>query len=216
MTGRVEPSYDSADEELICEEVILPKCDQEGTNAVSAKFTSGHEATINQLLQERSKHLSKITELNNEVILLKSQLDHVLKQVKMMTTGTEVLDRMLNSQIVGKPNGIGFTHEHLKKEHHSNSHSQALEHYQKNRNKKPVKKIMFVTSSSKVSVPDKMLEHSVELSISESVKESSTLRCDFCNRPGHKKSFCFDLPGIPKQYQPRSALKKEWIPKCVF
>jgi len=47
-------------------------------------------------------------------MLLNSQLDNVLKQVRMMTIGTDVLDRMLEGQVKGKPNGIGFTHEHLK------------------------------------------------------------------------------------------------------
>jgi len=47
-------------------------------------------------------------------MLRNSQLDNVLKQVRMMTTGTDVLDRMLEGQVKGKPNGIGFTHEHLK------------------------------------------------------------------------------------------------------
>jgi len=59
-------------------------------------------------------HLANIYELNNEVILLSSQLDHVLKQVRMTTTRTDVLDKMLESQIRGKPNGIGFSHEHLR------------------------------------------------------------------------------------------------------
>jgi hypothetical protein len=47
-------------------------------------------------------------------MLLNSQLDNVFKQVRMMTNGIDVLDRMLEGQVMGKPNGIGFTHEHLK------------------------------------------------------------------------------------------------------
>jgi len=50
-------------------------------------------------------------------MLLNSQLENVLKQVRMMTPGTDVLDNMLEGQIKGKPNGIGFSHEHLKLEH---------------------------------------------------------------------------------------------------
>jgi SMC interacting uncharacterized protein involved in chromosome segregation len=52
-----------------------------------------------KLEEENTGHLAKISELNNEVIRLNSQLDHVMKQVKMMTTGTDVLDEILEGQI---------------------------------------------------------------------------------------------------------------------
>jgi len=80
-------------------------------------------------------------------MLLNSQLENVLKQVRTMTTGTDVLDKMLEGQVKGKPNGIGFTHEHLIQEHQNSSHVQALEHYHKAKKGKPVKKIKFVAST---------------------------------------------------------------------
>jgi len=64
------------------------------------------------LEEEKIGHLEKIYELNNEVNQLNSQLNHVMKQVKMMTVGTDVLDEILEGQIQGKPNGIGFTSKH--------------------------------------------------------------------------------------------------------
>jgi len=80
-------------------------------------------------------------------MLLNSQLDHVLKQVRMMTIGTNVLDKMLEGQIKGKPNGIGFSHEHLRQEHQNSSYAQALEYYHKAKKSKPVGKIKFVAST---------------------------------------------------------------------
>jgi len=65
----------------------------------------------------------------------------------MMITGIDVLDKMLEGQVKGKTNRIGFRHEHLKQEHQNNSYVQTLEHYHKTKKGKPVKKIEFVAST---------------------------------------------------------------------
>lgn len=62
---------------------------------------------------ERSDHLIKISELNNEETQLNSQLVHLKKQVRMMTTRTDMVEEILDSQIKEKPNGIGFDSEGL-------------------------------------------------------------------------------------------------------
>lgn len=74
-----------------------------------------------QLLAERSNHLAKISELNDEVRLLNSQFDHIKKQVKMMTTGTSTLDEILEGQVKENPNGIGFDYNPLnqRKQNHN-------------------------------------------------------------------------------------------------
>jgi hypothetical protein len=62
------------------------------------------------------------------------------------------------------------------------------------------------------------LEHSVQHPKTDSVKENLSWKCHFCHRQGHKKPFCFDLYGVPRQHQPSSTLrvvKKEWKPKCL-
>jgi len=122
--------------------------------------------------------------------------------------------------VKGKPNGIGFTHEHLKYEHQNNSYVQALEHYHKAKKGKPVKKIKFVASTrtDSTTVRDLRLEHPVELPKPELVKDPPSWKCHFCNRQGHKKPFCHKLYGVPRLYQPISVVrmvKKEWRPKCV-
>jgi len=87
----------------------------------------------------------------------------IAKRVTVMTTGTDVSDRMLEGQVKGKPNGIGFTHEHLKQEHQNSSYVQALEHYHKAMKGKPVKKIKFVASTRtySTSVKEQTLKHSI-------------------------------------------------------
>jgi len=186
----------------------------------TSKLLIEQEEIINHLQEERIGHLAKIYELNKEVMLFNSQLDNVLKQVRMMTTGTDVLDRMLEGQVKGKPNGIGFTHEHLKQEHQNSSYVQALEHYHKAKKGKPVKKIKYLASTrtDSTTVKEQMMEHSVEPPKPELVKEPPSWKCHFSNRQGHKKPLCYKLYGAPRLYQPRptvSTVKKEWRPKCV-
>jgi len=121
MTGRIVSKSDFSDEILYHEKLIVPYNDQDVNNIETHKQLEEHKGTINHLQEERIGHLAKISELNNEVILLSFQLDHVLKQVRMMITEIDVLDKMLEGQIRGKPNGIGFSHEHLRQEHQNNS-----------------------------------------------------------------------------------------------
>jgi len=208
MTGRIVSESDSSDENLYHEKLIVRYNNQD----------------VNDHLQEeRIGHLAKNSELNNEVILLSSQLDHVLKQVRMMTTRTDVLDKMLEGQIRGKPNGIGFSHEHLRQEHQNNSYDQTLDYYHKAKKKKPVRKIKFVASTrtGDTTVKEQMLQHSIEPNDSEMEKVSSSWKCHHCNKKGHIKPFCYKLYGYPMLYQPKlhepvaSSVKKEWRPKCV-
>jgi len=120
MTRRVES--ESGDEDPYYEKVTVAYSYQDINDADTSKILIEQEEIINHLQEEKIGHLAKITELNKEVILLNSQLDNVIKQVIMMTTGTDILDRMLEGQVKGKPNGIDFTHEHLKQEHQNNSY----------------------------------------------------------------------------------------------
>jgi len=176
----------------------------------TSKLLIEQEEVINHIQEERIGHHAKISELNKEVMLLNSQLKNVLKQVRIMTTGTDVLDKMLEAEVKGKPNGICFIHEHLKQEHQNNSYGQALEHYHKAKKGKPVKKIEFVASTRtcNTTVKEQMLEHPVEPPKPKLVKEPPSWKCHFCNRQGHKKPFCYKLYGAPGLYQPRPAVSR--------
>jgi len=114
--------------------------------------------------------------LNNEVIILNSQLDHVIKQVRMMTNGTDILDKMLKGQIKEKPNGIDFSHERLKQGHQYNSYAHALEYYHKAKKRKPVTNIKFVASTGVDGsiVKEQMLQHLVEPHSSKTEKAFPT------------------------------------------
>jgi len=76
-----------------------------------------------------SGNLAKVSELNNEVTLLSSQLSQVMKQVKMMTTEIEVLDEIFEGKIKGKPNGIGFSFKHINQNQENRTFAQSLVDY---------------------------------------------------------------------------------------
>ena len=78
---------------------------------------------------------------------MNSQLGHVMKQVKMMTTGTGVLDEILEGQIQGKPNGIGFSFNCLNQNQQRRIFAQTLVDYGMSKKKKPVSNIKFVAST---------------------------------------------------------------------
>ena len=65
LTGRCESDTESCDEELTYEEIC--------------KLLKKQKKTISQLHAEKSDHLAKIFELNDEVIQLNSQLKHLIK-----------------------------------------------------------------------------------------------------------------------------------------
>jgi hypothetical protein len=85
MTGRVESESESDNEDPIFEKVTVPYCYQDINDANTSRRLIEHEEIINQLKEEKIGQLVKITDLNKEVMLLNSQLDNVLKQVRMMT-----------------------------------------------------------------------------------------------------------------------------------
>jgi hypothetical protein len=112
LTGRVLSDDESCHEDLVYDELVVSYKKLNDKNTDTCKQLEKQKNITNQLEKERISHPAKISELINEVNLLNSQLSHVMKQVKMMTTGTNVLDEILEGQIQGKPNGIGFIPEH--------------------------------------------------------------------------------------------------------
>jgi peptidoglycan hydrolase CwlO-like protein len=80
-------------------------------NADSTQRVEKQEDIIPQLQDERNENLAQISELNDEVTKLNSQLEHVKKQVGKMTTGTNVLDDIL--KVKEDPKSGGFSYKAL-------------------------------------------------------------------------------------------------------
>jgi len=77
MTGRVFSDTESSDEKLAYDELAASYKGLYARSAEVSKMLVEQKKINNQLLAERSDHLEKISELNDEVTLLNSQLEHV-------------------------------------------------------------------------------------------------------------------------------------------
>ena len=221
MTGRVLSDTESCDEELAYDELAASYKGFYVRSVEICKMLEEQKKINSQLLDERSNHLVKTSELNDEVTLLNSQLEHVKKQVKMMTTGTEVLDEILEGQVKGKPNGIGFDYNPLNQKQQNRNFAYAPEEHGMIRKQKQDKDINYVvaTGINTASTSKTMLQHSGEQHSSQDKKVTCPWILHHCKRKGHIRPFCFKLYGYPQFHvQPKVSGKiaqamKEWRPK---
>ena len=93
LTGRVFSGDESCD--LVYHELGVSYKSLDDRNTDTCKQLEEEKNITNQLEEKNGCLLTKVSELNIEVDQLNSQLNHVMKQVKIMTTGTNVLDEIL-------------------------------------------------------------------------------------------------------------------------
>jgi len=86
LTGVYVSDAESGDEELTYEELVISYKKLYTKSEDICKMFEKQKKIISQLQIERDSHLAKISELNDEVTQLNSQLLHLKKQVKTMTT----------------------------------------------------------------------------------------------------------------------------------
>jgi len=140
--------------------------------------------------------------------------------LKMMTTGTDVLEEILEGKIKGKPNGIGFDHKTQKGKHLNFSY--ALKDYGKDNKKREARNIKFIVvgGSYDPSMSKPMWQHQAKHQITKEKKKSCPWVCHYCGRMGHIRPFCFKLYGYPNQGDHKHSepvvknVKKEREPKC--
>jgi len=164
FTGRVFSNTEKCDEELAYDDLDASYKDLYVRSTEICKMLGEQKKINSQLLTERSSHLTKILELNNEVTLLNSQLEQVKKQVRMMTTGNGVLDEILEGQVKGKPNGIGFDYEPLNQKQRNMNFAYALDDHGMISKQKQDKDIKFVGAAGTdvTSTSKPMLKHPEE------------------------------------------------------
>ena len=131
-----------------------------------------------------------------------------------------MLEEILEGQIRGKPNGIGFDHETQKKQPNKNF-ACALEDCGMVRKKKEVQDVKFVVASGTYdpTMSKSMLQHPKEHQSYKNKKISRPWICHHCGRYGHIRPYCYKLYGYPQAHvQPKVSCKsvqarKEWKPK---
>jgi len=220
MTGRVSSDTKSCDEELDYDELVASYKGLYVKSAEICKMLEEQKKINSQILAERSNHLAKISELNDEVRLLNSQFEHIKKQVKMMTTGASTLDEILEGQVKENPNGIGFDYNPLNQKQQNHNFAYTLEDHGMIRNEKQDIRVTVATGINTASTSKIMLQYSGTYHSSMNKKVTRPWICHHCNKKGHIRPFCFKLYGYPNQSGHKSRnpkkkhIKKNWIPKC--
>ncbi|KAK2435400.1 gag-protease polyprotein [Trifolium repens] len=213
MTGVCLSDNESCDEDLtyeelasayrkLCirsEEVCRKNAELETTiNQLKSEKSTAEEqrGIIEQLKMKEHKLQAKVSSLEDEVKLVTSNLEIMTKSVRMLGTGTKKLNEILSIRNhANDPTGVGcgvtYNNETLK----SN----------------------FVPARNRSDF--KMLSHPAPHQKPVNKRKSTSLKCHYCGKYGHIKSFCYKLYGYPKKKpQPRAyhrmaRTRKEWKPK---
>ncbi|KAK2390880.1 gag-protease polyprotein [Trifolium repens] len=214
MTGVCDSDNDSCDEDLtykelasaykelcirsekICrtnveQEIVINQLKSEKSTAVEQR------AIIDQLKMEEQKLQAKVTNLEDEVKQVTSNLEIMTKSVRMLGTGTKKLNEILSIRNhTNDPTVVGceviYNNETLK----SN----------------------FVPAQNRYDL--KMLPHPAPHQKLVNKRKSTSLKCHYCGKYGHIKSFCYKLYGYrkkkpqPRAYHRMARTKKEWKPKA--
>lgn len=172
------------------------------------------EDIISQLQVERSENLVKISELNDEVTQLNSQLEHVKKQVRMMTTRTNVLEEILEVKNKEKPKSTDFNYKALNMKQRNRNSACALKDCGIVRKQQYDRKIVTDAGTVDLTESKQMLEHPKEHLGSKTNKKPNSWVCHHCKGRGHIIPYFFKLHGQSQQPNQKPP-KKKWILRCV-
>lgn len=199
FTTRYESGEDSSDDEISEEEVA---------ETYKLLYVKWEEAcimgerlkkTVSHLSQEKEELLNSNIKLREEVTLLNSQLEGMTKSIRMLNSGSNILDEILDSgKFSNNKEGLGF------------SQTKPI------KNKKAHVAVKKKTGGQK---PYQKPQHLVKQKKSHWKKPNWT--CHHCGKEGHIRPHCYKLIGYPKSFnKPRypeknTSSKKVWIPKAV-
>ena len=98
---------DSSDEEVTFEELADTYKKLCIRSAEVCQQNEKQKKLIMKLETEKKEDTATISHLNGEVLVLISKLDQITKSVKMLTTGTDKLEEILQTgQIAGNTSGL--------------------------------------------------------------------------------------------------------------
>src|ERR1043165_8198388 len=219
LTGVYNSDMDSCDEEVTFEELAetyRKLCIKSGEvckqNEEQKKMIEKLEAKNVKLEAEKKENTATISHLNSEIIMLNSKLDQMSKSVKMLTSGTDKLEEILQlGQNVGNKHGLGYV-----------AAKKPVGDKKKNRPGKPMSKQMSQHKAGNVSgsgyvaakkfadnkkknrpnkpMSKQMSQYWVQYQDQRNMKKKfQRWRCHYCGRFGHIKPFFYRLHGYPNQ-----------------
>src|ERR1051325_5991734 len=142
LTGVYNSDMDSSDEEVTFEELAetyQKLCIKSGEvcqqNEEQKKLIEKLEAENVKLEAEKKENTATIDLLNSDIVMLNSKLDQMSKSVKMLTSGTDKLEEILQlGQNAGNKHGLGYVAEKkpvgdIKKKRHGKTVSKQVSHH---------------------------------------------------------------------------------------
>src|ERR1051325_4759182 len=219
LSGTGNSDNDSSDEEVTFEELVdtyKKLCIRSGEvcqqNEKQKKLIEKLEAENVKLEAEKKENAVTISHLNSEIIVLNSKLDQMTKSVRMLTTGTDKLEEILQlGQNAGNKHGLGYVTEKepvsdkKKKRHGKPRLKQMSQHKTGNVHGSGHVTTKKSADNRKKNRPDKSMskqmsqhwgQHQDQRNMN---KKFQRWRCHHCGRFGHIKPFCYRLHGYPNQ-----------------
>ena len=109
LSGVCNSDNDSSDEEVTFEELADTYKKLFIRSAKVCQQNEKQKKLIVKLEAEKKEDTATISHLKGEVLVLNSKLDQMTKSVKMLTTGTDKLEEILQTgQNVGNMSGLGY------------------------------------------------------------------------------------------------------------
>ncbi|KAI5409817.1 hypothetical protein KIW84_055319 [Lathyrus oleraceus] len=136
---------------------------------------------IGQLENEKAEHVETISKLKTEVVFLNSKLDEMTKYVRMLSNGSDTLDKIFQTGLItGDKSGIELNESKPKCSYTGG---------------KPKSKPKYSHIKSK----PEMSHHMSQYHKGRQQKgKHQRWRCHYCGKFGHIKPFCYKLHGSPK------------------
>src|ERR1044072_3167807 len=131
-SGVYNSDMDSSDEEVTFEELAetyRKLCIKSGE---VCQQNEQQKKLIVKLEAEKKENSATISHLNSDIVMLNSKLDQMSKSVKMLTSGTDKLEEILQlGQNAGNKHGLGYVAEKkpvddIKKKRHGKTVSKQL------------------------------------------------------------------------------------------
>ncbi len=203
LTGTCTSDTESNTGDVTYEELAASYRDLCKKSAELCRSQEKQKRLILELQSEKNEHLTTISELNDEVTLLNSKLEHMKKEVIMMHGGTATLEELIETQVPGKrTKGIGYDYKNLNKPKQYD----------------PELKFLPLEGNNRPPMLKQRLPH-VQPHPGIRNRKSQPWVCHHCGRKGHIRPFCYKLYGYPKKslkQKPEVEVvetKKEWKPK---
>ena len=172
----------TSNEDLSYEELATSYKEPCVRSAELCQLGEDQKKVITKLQAERLKHLTVISGLKDEVVLLNSKLDNMTKSVRMLNSSSDVLDEILQiGKNAGDVKGLGYDNQVVMK-----------------KGKMPAMKFVQPKRKQEQKMSGQMSQHQKRHQNDCSGSKTQRWRCHYCGRFGHIKPFCYRLYGYPK------------------